>query len=109
MIDIIDDVAKITTIPKNTLLQLNKKVEQCVASATYTSAINLNDSLELDIGIGTLIISWSDNDIKYKFCPSSSLELSVTDSIVNHKCDLIEAMEKSLTKKITTVYKELFK
>lgn len=109
MVDIINDTATITTIPKNTLLQLEKRVEQCITSAVYSAAIISDDTVELDIGIGILIICWSEEEIRYKFIPGKSLEASVTDAIVDKKCDLIESMEKSLTNKIINVYKELFK
>lgn len=109
MIDIINDTATITTIPRNTLVQLEKRFEQCITSAIYSAAITSDDTVELDIGIGVLIICWSEEEIKYKFIPSNSLESSVTAAIVDKKCDLIESMEKSLTNKIINVYKELFK
>lgn len=109
MVDIINDTATITTIPTNTLVQLKKRVEQCIASAVYSAAIVSDDTVELDIGIGVLIICWSEEEIRYKFIPSKSLESLVTSAVVDKKCDLIEAMEKSLTTKIINVYKELFK
>lgn len=62
---------------------------------------------EMDIGIGTLLISDDEETVKYKFIPSKVLEESVNETIQNKKSPLELKLEKNLVNKILNTYKTI--
>lgn len=62
---------------------------------------------EMDIGIGTLLISDNEETVKYKFIPSKALEELVNETIQNKKSPLELKLEKNLVNKILNTYKTI--
>ena len=52
--------------------------------------------IEINIGIGTLLISDDQDIVKYKFIPSESLEGSINETLRTGKSPLELKLEKSL-------------
>lgn len=107
MTDIIEDLSKITTISTNNLNKLIDKSMWCICDYIEELITSKNNVLEINIGIGTLIISILDNQIKYKFIPNAKLENSIRETIINEYNPLKLTIEKTLVNKITNTYKDL--
>lgn len=107
MINMIEDLEILTTIPASTLKKLMTKEIYCIANALEESILNNEDVAEVDIGIGTLYIKYIDNEIKYKFVPSAKLNDAVKTTVINKKNVLVDVLEPSLVNNFKTVYKDL--
>ena len=66
------------------------------------------NTAEVDLGFGILTISFNNNEIKYRFKPSNSLEKSISNTVINERNDLALHIENSLISKLTNVYKSFF-
>ena len=107
-LNMIDDVANITTIPVASLQKLNDKLVWCICNAVEESKLKEESVVNLNIGLGNLIISVINNQIQYKFIPSSFFEKNLVTTIVKGKNPLVNALEESLVSRIMDAYKELF-
>lgn len=102
------DLSTLTTINESTLSKLNDKVLWCINDIVEKSILNKDDTAEINLGLGTLIIKISNEEIKYKFIPSQDLEKSVTNTVVTERNELVSIMEETLVSKITNLYKDFF-
>lgn len=103
----IKDVSKITNIPYKYLDRLMLNLERCVCHSTLENYNDKNCITECNIGIGTIVIGISEDEIQYKFIPSHSFETMLVNTIENKQSPLINAAEELLDTKIKQVYKEL--
>ena len=106
--DIINDVATITTIPPTSLRKLIDKMSWCICNAVEESRLSNIESTIVNIGFGQLIIAVEDNQIQYKFIPSSKLERGLVDTIINKKNPLIVNLEETFANRIVKTYKDMF-
>lgn len=107
MINIIKDTAIITTIPEKSLKKLVDKVIYCINEAVVEARLTKQSLVELDVGIGTLLIKLEDESIRYKFVPGQKLEESVKNTFINKQNLLEDALDASLVNKLTNIYKDL--
>lgn len=106
--DIIEEVSLLTTVQKLSIDRLCKQIIKCICANICEAKMLDNNNLCLDIGIGNLYICITDNDVKYRFEPSSYLDSSVIDSVLTGKNPVKDDIEQALLNKINTTYKELF-
>lgn len=107
MNNLIEDISKLTTIPVNVLEKLNTKAIWCICDSFQESVLNNEDITTINIGIGTLIISETDETIKYKFIPNQTLEDAVIQTSLNKKSPLELTLEKTLANKVVKTYKDI--
>ena len=107
MINIVDDIATLTTIPKFTLSKLISIANSCISHAVIESMNDNSDTCEIDIGIGYLIIDITNSDLRFRFEPNNSLQRLIINSIETKQSDLVTEVEKSLKDKILNTYKDL--
>ena len=108
--DMISDLSALSTIPEKAINKLNDKLVYCICDAVAEAmAENPGEdrSIDLNLGFGTLSIGIANDTVKYKFIPSSSLDTSVKQAVLDERNLLEEVLEKSFVDKITHVYKEL--
>ncbi len=103
-----NDLSLLTTINESTFTKLSSKIEWCINDCVAKAAANNEDQAEIDLGFGTLIISISNSEIKYKFKPSQKLERSVANAVMTERNDLNLNIENALVSKLTNVYKSFF-
>ena len=108
MKDLVKDVSTLTTIPYFSLQNLCELCKDVIVYDVQESLLNKENICEIDIGIGTLNILVTEEEVKYKFIPSKSLSETVIDGINHKNSPLIVKAEKSLSKKIMNTYKDLF-
>jgi len=106
--NLIEDLATLTTIPPATLRKLADKSVASIAYDVQENMLNCNNITSIDIGIGTLNILADDTQILYKFIPSKQLEKAVTDTVLDGKSPLTRQLESALREKVVNVYKDLF-
>lgn len=108
MINIIDDISKLTTIEVEDLNKLISKAIWCICNAVIESNMDNKSITALDVGLGKLLISNEDDVIKYKFIPSKKLEKYLVKSLTEGKNPLKLILEKTLCSRITNAYKDIF-
>lgn len=107
MINIINDVATLTTIPEKTLAKLVKKASYCICEAVIEDKLQGNDITEVFIGIGTLYIKCKDGVAKYHFEPSDAFNKSIMQASMSNVNPLDAMLTDALHKKFDDVYKDL--
>lgn len=107
MVNLIQRLASLTTIPEKNFIKLNEKSELIIANAANSALHSGVTDLEVDIGIGTVYIKIEDNQILYKYEPSASLERYMKKAVVDDRDFLTEVVEKSLSNRILNAYKDL--
>ena len=106
-VNILDDICQITTIPTASMQKLFDKVGFCVTNAVYEGYLNKQSMVELNLGIGTLIVLIESNELIYKFIPSNKLEKNIIDSIRHNKNPLDIKLEDTFANRILHTYKDI--
>lgn len=106
MVDILEDVSILTTIPKKVLAKLIEKVQFAISDGVLEGVLAGKNIVDINIGIGTIYIQILENSIKYKFIPNETMEENVKHAIVNKENKLEKVLEDTLVEKIVNVYKD---
>lgn len=101
------DISLLTNVNEYTILKFKSIIENCISHYIHETKLNKETISDVDIGIGTLVIKQTEEDISYKFIPSKSLERSIIKSLKTNSSPLISMIEEKLQEKISSVYKEL--
>lgn len=107
MIDLVQRLSSLTTIPEKNFAKLNEKSELIIANSAYNALHSGQTDISVDIGLGTIHIKLEDNQILYKYTPSTSLEKCMRKAVIDDKDFLTDIVEKSLTNRILNAYKDL--
>ena len=103
----IEDVSKLTNIPKDFLDKLPPRISYSISNAIEETLIAEDGFVEYDLGFGILRLLIEDNKIKYKFVPSAELEESLLNTVRKEHNTLKSELESSLPNKVLRQYKEL--
>lgn len=107
--NLINDLSSLLSVQKLPLCKMVEISNKCISYDLYETRLLNDDTFSVDIGIGTIVMHISDNEIKYRFNPSSALEQSLMDTMENGaERPLIDEAEKALVNKLLSTYKELF-
>lgn len=106
--NLINDLATITTIPATTLKKLAKKEELCILHAISENEFEGIMDTSIDIGFGTIFIRHDGDELKYGFIPSKSFEEDLKETITTGVSPLITEVETALKNKVMNTYKDLF-
>ena len=104
----IEDISKVTTVPRITLQKLLEKSEMCVCHNILEQILRGETYICTDILFGELHLNIDDNEVKFKFIPSSQFEDMLVKTISEQRSPLITAVEDGLAENLLNVYKELF-
>lgn len=107
MINIIEDLSKITEISEKDLNKLIIKSIWCICNSVAENNLINKNLTELNIGLGKLLILDEDNVIKYKFIPSKLLEKNLIKTLTEGKNPLKMVLEKTLCSRIINTYKDI--
>lgn len=107
MIDVVEDVSRLTLIPRTSLDSLVEKANYSICHSIEESLIKNESITEVNISIGKISIFVDNETIKYRFEPSRSLEDAIKETVISKKSPLVNKIEESLVDKITNVYKDL--
>lgn len=103
----IEDLAKITTIPVQTLQRLLMNAVYCICHSVLENFNNKEAASQVDIGFGKLSVLVEDNKIQYKFIPSQKFNQTMIETINSNTSPLIKYAEDILNSKLINTYKEL--
>lgn len=107
-VNIKEDLSTLTTINESVFTKLVNKIEWCISDGIEKAIHNGENQVNVDIDLGTLIISFDNDQIKYKFRPNQRLEKVITNAVVNERNDLVLNIEESLVSKLINTYKNFF-
>ena len=107
MTKIIEDLATLTTISQNALVNLNEKTHACICHSVCESMLEGKPLTEIDLGIGVLYIKCEEDQIKYKFIPSKKLEENVAFTVKHKTSPILFEVESALKDRIESTYKNL--
>lgn len=105
--DLLQDMADITTIPKMRLDQLADNSINFISHYIRESADCGESDLSIDIGYGILHVRIEEENIKFKFIPSSRLENGIKYAITSGESPLVNKVEALLKDRICNTYKDL--
>ena len=107
MNNLILDVSKLSNIPSATLSKIQDLEKILIALYISESILTDQETTEIDIGLGKLLIRASDSEIKYKFIPSKVLDQQLINAVNSKTSPLIDKLENSIQEKIMRTYKEM--
>ena len=106
--NIIEKVQQLTTIEDVTLKRLSNLVENCMVDAVYEGVLSNDDVVEIDLDFCKIVISKSNNELRYKFVPSAKLEEDIIKAIKEKKNSLDDVILDKLKSSLLSTYKDLF-
>jgi hypothetical protein len=106
-VDLVSDIATLTTLPDKTLRRLCDKSMECICHNVLETLQNDELETNIDISIGNIKIIVENDEIHYRFIPSSKLEDMLIETLNTRNDPLITDIEESLTVRILNAYKDL--
>ena len=106
MIDLLDDLSKLTGIKQFNLKKLCVLAELDIANSIY-ELMHESNNMSIDLGIGILSIYLQDDDIIYNFEPSNNLKKLVNETVSNNESHLTKIIENKLDDKVLRTYKDI--
>ena len=107
-VNIKEDLSTLTTINESVFTKLVNKIEWCISDGVEKAIKSGENQVNINFDLGTLMINFDNEQIRYKFKPSQKLEKVVTNTVVNERNDLVLNIEESLISKLTNTYKNFF-
>ena len=107
-IDALNDLSTLTTIPYSNLQKLFYRLGTIIAYDVQESLRENEQIISIHLGFGVLNILVTEEDVSYKFIPTSAFEQELIDAVINHDIALVNDIEDSLKNKIVNAYKDLF-
>lgn len=104
--DIIADLNTLTTIPVQRIQEFFEKMVWCICDDVEDTKLAKEKALTINIGIGWLDIYFDEDNVKYKYTPSNSLNKAVIKTLNEGKNPLEAAGVKALAEKFIKTYKE---
>ena len=103
-VNVINDLGTATKVPNKILDTLVHKLNLCIGSAIHDAILTKEQTLLLNIGIGTLSISLS--DMQCKFLPSKDLKSTIKNSLTTKVDPLELELEAALADKLIALCDE---
>lgn len=107
MLDVVEDVSKLSSIPEKLLNKLVTLEMFSILEGLQEMSILDEHLCEFEIGIGILIISLENNNIKFKFKPSAKFREEIVNTLKNKHNSLEIEFDDSFVEKIKLLYKGL--
>ena len=104
--DATQDLSKLTGVSQLTFEKLVNILNSCICHAVFESKLDKETVTEINLGIGHLLISNENNELLFKFIPSSKLEKQLIETLKTNTSPIVEQLEQQLQIKIENVYKE---
>ena len=106
--NMLDDLATLTTIHRSSFDKLVDRSQCVICHDVEEAELCGENTVNINIGIGTLTIRVEEDTIKYRFTPSQSLNANIKNTIVTGKSPLTAQAETLLKDRICNAYKDLF-
>ena len=106
--NILEKVQKLTTIEESTLERLSNLISNCIVDAVFEGVLNDDEIVDIDLYFCRIVISRSNNELRYKFVPSAKLEEDIVKAIKEKKNSLDTIVLDKLKNNLLSTYKDLF-
>ena len=107
VVDVLQDVQQLTGVKKSVLAKIATAYNFAIVDNVIEKNLNDEKSIKLDVGIGNLILSISNEELSYFFEPSRDLENSLISAIIDRKNPLEEQLINNINKHIYKTYKDM--
>lgn len=107
MFDLIDDLSKVTGVSKKYLNKFVSAANYAICDSVKDTTLKADDTVSIDIGIGTIDICLDNEVLKYRFIPSKKLAEAVRYTVKSSRNPLEYKLEETLKTKVKTLYKDL--
>ena len=104
---LISDLSKITNVPEELLEKLASAAAYSIGEAVYESETASEDTTEIDLGFGTLLIKHSISGIKFKYLPNAAIEKDIVNIIRGKEPQLEVKLRNTLAAKLIAAYKDI--
>ena len=105
--DAVERVSKLTTVPKEELDRLMDVFSHVISDAVLCSRLDGLDYTEVDIGLGTLRILHTDDELRFRFAPGAKLQEGIVTSVKDGHSTLEFEVEGALKSRLLHTYKDL--
>ena len=103
--NVVNDLSALLKLQNKVTAELVHKINLCIGSAISDAKLSGDQSVVINIGIGTLSIDLI--DMQCKFIPSKDLKTAIKDSL-NSSVDPLELeLEQALADKLISVCEEV--
>lgn len=106
--NLLADLSILSGVAVTNLERLTLLSNDIISHAVFEAKLNKEPVAEIDLGIGTLYILISEDELKYKFIPSSVTQFAVKQTLTKNKSRLTGKVETTLGRRIMNTYKDLF-
>ena len=103
--NLINDVGTLLKLPSKVTTEVIHKANLCIGSIISDAKIAGEQSVIINIGIGTLSVDLI--DMQCKFVPSKDLKLAIKTSITDNVDPLERELEEVLVNKLITAVEEV--
>lgn len=107
VVDVLQDVQQLTGVKKSVLSKIASAYNFAIIDNVLERNLNDENNIKLDIGIGNLILSISDEELSYFFEPSKHLESGLISAIIDRRNPLEEQLVNNINKHIYKTYKDM--
>lgn len=102
---IVNDIGALTKVPNKALDALVDKINLCIGSIIADSQKSGEQSVVINIGIGSLSVNLS--DMQCKFVPSKALKATIKDCMTSSVDPLELELETALSAKLLAICDEV--
>lgn len=106
-VDLIQDISSLTSVPYKTLKHLCNKGNESICHSVLESVNESENETVIDLSIGQLIIIIEDDELHYRFKPSSQLDEMLVTTLTTGVDPLITDIEQNLVTRVLNTYKDL--
>ncbi len=103
----LNDLSQLCGVQEYNLVGLSNQFNTLISHYMFCLKNSVDNKLEVDIGIGTIVFILVNNEVKYKFIPSKNLEKSVIEGCKADESVLIKKANQLIGQRINKTYKEL--
>ena len=105
--EIIKELNNLTSIPEKIFEKLSDNIMFLILQNLEETLIKKESICEIDLNLGTLIISIEEETLKFNFIPSKKLEKEILKTIENGENSMQEILINNMVSTLEKTYKEL--
>lgn len=102
-----NDLSTLASVDKRVFDKLISNANFCICDYLESAALNNEDHVDINIGIGILRIKIGDGVVTYSFTPSQSLETGIVDTLERNQNLLTSAIDATLISRLNKLYDNL--
>ena len=108
MYSLFSDISTLTNISPEVLESVLSKCYSIISHDVAEASIENNTCVKIDVGIGTLVLTNTNENVIYRFEPSEKLQEIVIKAFDTKNSDLTLKVDDTIGKRIKSIYKDLF-